>query len=448
MSDIEREIAEFVARMREKHGGTPTYALGSALGSAPGSAPGSDRDSSPGRPKVLYSGPVWDEREMTAVIKSVLCGKWFSSGEQVRIFESQFSRAVGVAESVMVNSGSSANLVMLAALKKRFGWPDGGEVIVSTVGFPTTLNAILQNGLTPRFVDISWSDLNWDLEAVREALNERTVAVFSSPALGNPYDLDALLEMLTPGAVALIGDNCDSLGSRWRGRDLAEYCVASSCSFYPAHHISTGEGGMVSSNDREVVRLARSFAWWGRDCYCVGAANLLPQGTCGQRFSRWIEDYDVVLDHKYLFVNVGYNLKPLDLQGAIGQVQLEKLPEIHRKRRAHKQQIQASLETRPGLRVPEELEPAETSWFGVPIVCDDSQLKRRLVEHFETSGIQTRNYFAGNILVQPAYRHLDDHRQYPVADRVLDRVLFIGCSPNYDPRTLDYIDEVIRNFES
>ena len=188
----------------------------------------------------------------------------------------------------MVNSGSSANLVMIAALKKYFGWSDNDEIIVCACGFPTTINPIMQNRLKPVFVDINWKDLNWSLDDLENNITEKTVAVFSSPVLGNPYDFDRFKDIISSNNLKYIADNCDSLGSKWRGSYLTKNAVAASCSFYPAHHITTIEGGMVSSNIEEVVQLSRSYAWWGRGCYCVGAQNKLPNGVCGQRFDRWL----------------------------------------------------------------------------------------------------------------------------------------------------------------
>ena len=304
----------------------------------------------------------------------------------------------------------------------------------------------IRDSLKPVFVDISWDDLNWDLSEIEKKITDKTVAVFSSPVLGNPYDLDRLKKVCDEKSIAMIGDNCDSLGTKWKGKHLSEYFVASSCSFYPAHHITTGEGGMVSSDRMDVIMTARSFAWWGRDCYCVGAANLLSCGTCGNRFDKWIEDYDGVIDHKYYFTNVGYNLKPLDFQGAIGSVQIKKLPMIHEKRRKYKNQIQAIFEKIDGVRIPGEHEKAETSWFGVPIICDSYSLKQSLVQHLEKNGIQTRNYFAGNILRHPGYKHLGEWKNYPNANKVLEMVFFVGCSPNYDDDTISYIKEVVTRF--
>ena len=278
----------------------------------------------------------------------------------------------------MVNSGSSANLVMVAALKKYFGWKDGDEIIVCSCGFATTVAPIVQCGLKPVFVDIDWQDLNWNLKEVEAKINERTRAIFSSPVLGNPYDIDKVVDLCETNDIKLIADNCDSLGSKWKGEYLTKHAIAASCSFYPAHHICTIEGGMVSSNVKEIVDLARSFAWWGRGCYCVGQQNLLTNGVCGRRFDTWLDSYEDVVDHKYVFSNMGYNLKPLDMQGAVGSVQLLKFEEIHDKRRKNKEAIQKIVERLPGVRVVGERPEAETSWFGVPIICDDVALKAQV----------------------------------------------------------------------
>jgi len=333
---------------------------------------------------------------------------------------------------------------MIAALKKYFEWQGDDEIIVSTVGFPTTIAPIIQNNLKAVFVDVTMDDLNFDLDEVERKINEKTRGIFISPVLGNPPDFDRLVEISDRYGVKLILDNCDSLGSKWDGIDLSDYTVSSSCSFYPAHHITTGEGGMVSSRHKQIVDLARSFAWWGRDCYCVGSANLLSNGTCKNRFDKWIPEVDIVIDHKYLFSNVGYNLKPLDLQGAIGIEQLKKFEVIHARRREFKAQIGGLFEQHvPGVRVVGERDKAETSWFGVPIVCESKELKKDLVNYLERNRIQTRNYFAGNILLHPAYRHLDEASKYPNANKVLETVFFVGCSPTYSSSMIEYIGRVL-----
>lgn len=399
----------------------------------------------PGQP-IYYSGPYWDNQEPTAAITTLLQGKWLPAGEEVNKFERAFSKQFEFGHSVMVNSGSSANLVMIAALKKYFGWVDGDEIIVCVCGFPTTINPILQNGLKPVFVDINYDDLNWNLDQIKSKITTKTRAVFSSPVLGNPYDFDKFLDILDSYRIHYIADNCDSLGSRWRGNLLTKHAVAASCSFYPAHHISTIEGGMVSSNIEEIVQIARSYAWWGRGCYCVGSQNKLPNGVCGNRFDNWLKGYDQQVDHKYVFGVQGYNLKPADLQGSIGLVQLTKQDEIHRIRRFNKARLHEIFSKIPGVRVIEEKEHAETSWFGVPIVCEDGPVsvsKHHLVKYLEDNKIQTRNYFAGNLLMHPGYRYLEPASNYPNASKVLDNVFFIGCSPVITEPMLDYIDEVV-----
>jgi CDP-6-deoxy-D-xylo-4-hexulose-3-dehydrase len=399
----------------------------------------------PGKSQVLYSGPYWDEEEIMAAIKTFITGKWVVAGENVRKFEDAFCELFGVKYAHMVNSGSSANLVLIAALKKYFGWNDGDEVIVSPVGFPTTISPLVQNNLVPVFVDIEYDTLNFDLTQIEEKITDKTKAIFVSPVLGNAPDMDFLVELCERRNIKLVGDSCDSLGSKWDGKDLSSYYVAWTTSFYPAHHISTGEGGMVCTNNPELKRLFVSFSWWGRDCYCVGAANLLSCGTCGKRFDNWLESYDGIIDHKYVFTNMGYNLKPMDLQGSIGVVQLKRFNEIDTKRKVSKNTIESILlKYVDGLRGVNMLEKADTCWFGTPFVCESKELKDKLVSFLESNKIQTRNYFAGNILMHPGYSHLDDLKKYPNANQVLDKVFFLGAAPHYDETVFEYVESTFK----
>jgi CDP-6-deoxy-D-xylo-4-hexulose-3-dehydrase len=395
---------------------------------------------------VYYSGPLFDDEELIEAIDSLLFGKWLSSGEKVKRFEMEFSKYINQKHSVMVNSGSSANLVLIAALKKYFKWQNDDEIIVSVVGFPTTLNPIIQNELKPVFVDIEYQTLNFSLSEVESKITPKTKAVFLSPVLGSPPDMDALVNICNKHNIQLILDGCDSLGSKWRGKHLNEYAIASSCSFYPAHHITTGEGGMVSSNNEEIVKLARSFSWWGRDCYCIGSANLTKNGTCNCRFSNWIEELPYPIDHKYFFTQIGYNLKPLDLQGGIGLAQLKKADNFCELRKNNKDLIQNMLANIAGVRFPISYDQAEVSWFGVPIICDSFAIKVNLVNYLEQNGIQTRNYFAGNILLHPAYKHIEDWKNYPQANNILEKVFFIGCSPTLSQYNLEHLKDVISKY--
>lgn len=397
----------------------------------------------PNKSQVLYSGPYWDEEEIMAAISTLITGKWVVAGENVYKFENQFAKTFGVKYAQMVNSGSSANLVLIAALKKHFGWNDGDEIIVSPVGFPTTISTIVQNNLVPVFVDVEYDTLNFDIHKIEEKITSKTKGIFVSPVLGNPPDMDFLTALCEKHDLKLIGDSCDSIGSKWNGKHLSDYYVAWSSSFYPAHHISTGEGGIVCTNIPDLKKLFTSFSWWGRDCYCVGSANLLSCGTCGNRFDKWLESYDDIIDHKYVFTNMGYNLKPMDLQGSIGLVQLTKFDEIDRKRKESKNKIQSIiLKHVKGVKGVETLDKSDTCWFGTPFICENKVIKDKLVGFLEANKIQTRNYFAGNILMHPGYAHLDDLTKYPNANQVLDKVFFLGAAPHYNDDVFNFIENI------
>ena len=401
-----------------------------------------------GTTPIYYSGPYWDNKEIEAAVNTFLNGKWITAGEEVWKFERKFGKKFNSKFNQMVNSGSSANLVMITALKKYFGWEDDDEIIVSPVGFATTISVLYQNRLKPVFVDIEWDTLNFDLNQIESKITNKTKAIFVSPVLGNPPDFDKLIEICEKYNLKLIGDNCDSLGSKWGGKYLNEYYIAYSNSFYPAHHISTGEGGLIGTNEEELKKLLTSIAWWGRDCYCVGSANLLSCGTCGKRFNNWLDSYDGIIDHKYVFSNMGYNLKPLDLQGAIGSVQLDKFDEIETNRKKSKETIENIFTSNiKGIRGIKSLDKADVSWFGTPFVCEEEGLKHKLVEHLEKNKIQTRNYFAGNILLHPGYSFLDNSSNYPEANKVLDKVFFIGAAPHYTDVVFEYIESVVKNFK-
>lgn len=393
---------------------------------------------------VFYSGPFWDENELIAATSAILTGKWLASGENVAKFQWRFSKQFEVTNAHMVNSGSSANLVMVAALKKRFDWKDNSEIIVSPVGFPTTIAPIVQNKLKPVFIDIEMNTLNFDLNLIEQAITDKTVAIFVSPVLGNPPDLDVLLNIAKKHNILLIGDNCDSLGSKWNEMFITHYYHSWTTSFYPAHHITTGEGGMICSDDKELIDIARSVSWWGRDCRCIGSANLLSCGTCGNRFDKWLENYDGILDHKYLFTNMGYNLKPLDLQGAIGIEQLKKIKQIDTLRRENFNKIKNLFTSYvKEVRIADKLEKADPSWFGVPLICESKEVKDKLQSFLEANRIQTRNYFAGNILLHPGYNHLDDYHKYPNANLALSHVFFVGCPPHYDEKVFEYYKNIL-----
>ena len=400
----------------------------------------------PGETVIPYSGPYWDNQESEAAINAFLNGEWISAGENVHQFEKAFSKRFNAGYSLMVNSGSSANLVMIAALKRYLNWKDGDEVIVSPAAFPTTVSVLYQNRLNPVFVDIEWDTLNFDVNQIEEKLTAKTKAIFLSPVLGNPPNMKYLIELCIFNELELILDNCDSLGTKWAGQYLNEYAIASSCSFYAAHHLCTGEGGMVSTNNKALMKIMQSIAHWGRDCNCIGSDNMSLKGSCGYRFDKWLEAYDGIVDHKYVFGNLGYNLKPLDLQGAIGLVQLNKFTEIEAKRKRSKTVIEKIVTKVPGVHGVQALLQADVCWFGTPFICEAEGLKHRIVEHLEKHLIQTRNYFSGNILMHPGYTFMGNYRKYPESNKVLDKVFFIGAAPHYTDEIFNYIEDVVKKF--
>jgi len=413
--------------------------------------------------KVTYSSPYWDENEILGIFKSIFFGKWLASGEDVKKFERKFAQKINEKYGLMVNSGSSANLLMIAAIKKILSWNDGDEIIVSPVAFPTTISVIPQNNLVPVFVDIELENLNIKIDLIENKITNKTRGIFLSPVLGNTPDIDKILSICKKHNLELILDGCDSLGSKWKGKYLNEYAIATSDSLYASHHLCTGEGGMITSNREDIIKYARSLAFWSRDCYCQGAENLLPNGMCKMRFSPWLKENgcDTIIDHKYVFTGeLGYSLKPLDLQGSIGLIQLQKMDKIIKKRKENKKIIQSIFEEELGdiVYIPNEIENAETSWFGVPIIVKDEifdgaamieakENKRSLVDHLEKNGIQTRNYFAGNLLMHRGYNHLDDYKKYPNANRVLEQVFFVGCHPSYNEKTFSYFEKILKEWK-
>ncbi len=399
--------------------------------------------------KVYYSGPYMGKEELAAAIETLLFGKWSSAGEVCARFERTFSDVTRTKASFFCNSGSSANLLLIAAAKEYYGWKDNDLVLISTVGFPTTTSSVVQNRLTPRFVDIEMNSLNWNMEQVEKALRQEPIkAIFVSPVLGNPPDMDRLTRVCQETGTVLLLDNCDSILSSWNGHYLNEYAAISSCSLYVAHEITTLEGGMVSSDDPRLIDLARSYGTWGRACECVGTANLLPKGCCGKRFSCWLPAIpDTVIDHRYVFDRMGWNLKGIDMLAAIGIEQIKRLPFICQSRRDNQHVIQDLFTTHiKGVKGPAILDGASWVPFGTPIICESGFLKHSLVAHLEANGVQTRNAFAGNLLIHKGYQHLGDWRDYPEANKVLDRVFFVGCAPTISPENIAHIESTLKSF--
>lgn len=407
-----------------------------------------------GKDWVRYSGPHMDSEEYTRAIKSLLSG-WLVMGQDSIVFEKKFPKYLGKKHGVLTNSGSSANLLMMSALrsKRLYNLPKGTKVITPIAGFPTTINPILQNGFEPVFVDIDLDTLNLNLDQVELEAKKGAKVITFAHVLGNPPNMDRLMYIVDNYNLLLLEDCCDALGSTYKERSLGSFGHFASCSFYPAHHMTMGEGGFVATRDCLQEQVVRSFREWGRGCYCVGkAANMLKDGTCKKRFSNWLPKLpDEIFDHKYVYEEIGYNLKPIELQASIGLAQLNKLEEIHRIRKSNFARLyQIFSKHEEYFILPEATEGADPSWFAFPLtVRKGGPFKRKDFTMFmEDHKIQTRNYFAGSVYYQPAYEDLQIDNNFPTADFVTTNTFFLGTSPVIKSHHLDYIESVVDKFFS
>ena len=413
-----------------------------------------------GRDFVNYAGAYYNEDEFVAGVSSLLTG-WLAMGDQSLQFERQFPKQFGKTKGIVTNSGSSSNLLMMSALTSKRGYnlPKGTKVLMPIAGFPTTLNPTLQVGFVPVFVDIELETLNLDTTQLEKILidNPDIRVITFAHVLGNPPNMDEVMRIVNKYNLILLEDCCDALGSTYDGKPLGSFGLMASCSFYPAHHMTMGEGGYVATDDANTDVILRSFREWGRGCYCVGPeANKLKCGTCGKRFKNWIPTLpDEIFDHKYVYDEIGYNLKPIELQCAMGLEQLKKLPEIHALRRRNHALLFSIYERyEEFFHLPRAQDKSNPSWFAFPLtVRKDAPFKRSdIVDYLEENLIQTRPYFAGNIMLQPAYSHLMDPMlakdNYPNATHAMTHTYFHGTSPVITPEQIAYIGEKVDGFMS
>jgi len=413
-----------------------------------------------GRDFVNYAGSYYDSAEFVAGVESLLKG-WLVMGDEATKFEREFPRQFGKTHGILTNSGSSSNLLMMSALtsKRSHNFPKGTKVLMPIAGFPTTLNPTLQVGFEPVFVDIELDTLNINLEQAEKAIaSDPHIRVITfAHVLGNPPNMDQVMDLVKKYKLILLEDCCDALGSTYDGQPLGSYGLMSSCSFYPAHHMTMGEGGFVATSDANTEIVLRSFREWGRGCYCVGPeANKLKCGTCGKRFNNWIPTLpDEIFDHKYVYDEIGYNLKPIEMQAAMGMQQLKKLPEIHALRRRNYQllfDIYSPYEE--FFHLPRAQDKSDPSWFAFPItIRSGAPFKRNdIVDYLEENLIQTRPYFAGNIMLQPAYSHLMDPQRakedFPMATHAMTHTYFHGTSPVITTEQIEYIGSKVKGFLS
>ncbi len=411
---------------------------------------------SAGQTYIPAAKAYYDDKEMLALVSASLDMKWVD-GDIVKQFEREMSRYLGVRFAIMTNSGSSANLLAVSALtsllfqSKRL--QPGDEVITVAAGFPTTVNPIIQNRLVPVFVDVNVGTYNTTPHLVDQAITEKTKAIFIAHTLGNPYDIDEIKEIAKLHNLWVIEDACDALGAEFDGRKVGTFGNVSTTSFYPAHLMAVGEGGMVFTNSPMIAKAVRSFRDWGRDCWCVPGKD----NTCGKRFcQKEMGDLPDGFDHKYIYSHIGYNLKSTDLQAAIGLEQLKKLPVFLEDRKLNWEYLREQFKVR-GLEkyfiLPTQLQRASPAWFGFLLTIREGAkfTRNELVQYLEEKKIGSRNLFGGNLTKQPAYlgvdwRVADTVSGLPHTDIIMERTFWIGCHPSLTKRMLDYMVTSIEEF--
>ena len=400
--------------------------------------------------KINYAGRVYDEKELVNLVDASL-DFWLTAGRYAKEFEKKFAEFLGGKYCLLVNSGSSANLLAISALtspllKKKCLKP-GDEIITTACGFPTTLNPIIQNNLVPVFIDVKVGTYNIEAEDIERAITKKTRAIFTAHTLGNPVNIDVVKKIVRKYKLWWVEDNCDALGSKYRGRFTGTFGHISTSSFYPPHHITMGEGGAVLTDDALLHRIIISFRDWGRDCWCeTGYDN-----TCGRRFSQKFGTLPYGYDHKYVYSHIGYNLKITDMQAAVGVAQLEKLHSFIEARKRNFEYLHNVFKKYEEYFIlPQRERYSEPSWFGFPIlVKEDAPFKRNdIVRYLEQNKVATRMLFGGNLLRQPAYKNIRCRviGKLKNTDLVMNNLFWIGVYPGITEKELRYIEKIIFMF--
>lgn len=411
------------------------------------------------------SGKFLGEEELLNMIDASL-DMWLTSGRFNDKFEREFSKYLNVKYALSTNSGSSANLLALSALTSyKLGnkaLNKGDEVISVASGFPTTINPIIQNGLVPVFVDCEIGTYNINAELIEEAITPKTKAIFLAHTLGNGYDLDKIMLLAKKYNLWVIEDSCDALGGEYKDKKLGTIGHIGTYSFYPAHHITMGEGGAVVTNEKNLYDIIKSYRDWGRDCSCPPGKD----GVCGKRFSRQLGNLPYGYDHKYTYSHIGYNLKITDWQAAIACAQLKKLPEFLKKRTDNSNYLLKKLkDLEEFVILPKVGAKVKPSWFGFLITVKPPKSKQKLVEYLEQNGVGTRQLFAGNILRQPMFTNnsidlrigdskiikskdlTENHYMLlPNTDFIMNNTFWLGVYPAIDKKELDKVSDLIHNF--
>ena len=405
---------------------------------------------SAGKSKVNYAGRVFDHHEIVNAVEASL-DFWLTEGRFSEEFAEKISDFLGSEHVLLTNSGSSANLLAFSALTSdKLGEKKlrpGDEVISVAACFPATVAPIIQYGLVPVFIDVKIPTYNIDIEILRSAITSKTRCIFIAHTLGNPFDIDAVMELANKHNLWVIEDNCDAFGSTYKGKKTGTFGHLSTISFYPAHHITTGEGGAICTNDPQLAQLVRAFRDWGRDCYCAGGEN----NTCGKRFSQQFGNLPMGFDHKYVYSEIGYNLKMTDIQAAIGAAQIDKLPDFCVRRKENFKEWGRIFSNYPDYFIlPEATIGSDPAWFafiitlreGIPFTRDEITLNLNI------NLIETRNLFAGNITKQPGYLN----REWRISgnldntDYIMNNTFFLGTYPGLTKDMFEYAEKVIDSF--
>jgi len=404
----------------------------------------------PGETYIQYAGRVYDEKEMISLVDSAL-DFWLTAGRFAKQFEENFAKYLGVKYCILTNSGSSANLLAISVLtspklRERRLEP-GDEVITTACAFPTTVNPIIQNNLIPVFIDVDVGTYNIQVDKIEGAISKKTKAIFLAHTLGNPADLDKIQKICEKYNLWLIEDNCDSLGSKYDGRYTGTFGHIATFSFYPAHHITMGEGGALVTNDLELKKLIKSFRDWGRDCWCEPGCD----NTCGKRFGWQLGTLPHGYDHKYIYSHIGYNLKITDMQAAVGVEQLKKLPSFTEARKKNFTLLYEGLKKYEKYFIlPEAESKSDPSWFGFLLTVrkDAGFTRDDIIKYLENNKIATRMLFAGNITRHPSFKNIE-YRIYgdlKNTDFIMNNTFWIGVYPGFTEKIINYILEIIDEF--
>jgi len=400
--------------------------------------------------KIPFTRRIFDEKELTNLVDASL-DFWLTAGRYAFNFEHEFAKFMDVKHCLLVNSGSSANLVALTTLTspklgdKRL--KKGDEVITVAAGFPTTVNPIIQNGLIPVFVDVELGTYNIEVKELEKAYSKKTRVIMIAHTLGNPFDLDTIMNFANKHDLYVIEDCCDAVGTIYNDKKVGTFGHLATVSFYPAHHMTMGEGGAVLTNNKKLMQIAKSYRDWGRDCHCAPGVD----NTCGKRFTMQFGKLPNGYDHKYVYSHIGFNLKITDMQAAVGMAQLEKLPFFIERRKENFNKMKKALSKyKEYLLLPEPTKNSEPSWFAFPITVKKNKKFTRdeLTKYLEDNKIMTRLLFAGNITKQPAYLDIEYRviGKLENTDYIMNNTFFIGVYPGIDDSQIEYIAEMFELF--